>query len=247
MKQTDLKKLLVCLIAILVFTNCNKEQLSAELIIKNSIKKHGGTKAWSSLKKLSFDKNVTLFLKDGTIESSIKKHQEFTFYPNLKGKITWSANNKKNSIFYKNAAVLKFVNDSLITNPKDLQIAKNNFNAALYVISQPFNFLNENTILSSLGVVHLENRKVYEVKVAYSNDTRESDKWFYYFDLKTFKMVANKVILKDHTSLVENITFDTSTDFIFNQSRKSYRLNDTGDKTYLRATYLYDNFKTEYQ
>jgi hypothetical protein len=59
-------------------------------------------------------------------------------------------------------------------------------------------------------------------------------------------MVANKVILKDHTSLVENITFDTSTDFIFNQSRKSYRLNDTGDKIYLRATYFYDNFKTEH-
>jgi hypothetical protein len=245
MKQTALKKLLVCLIAILVFTNCSKHQLSAETIVKNSIEKHGGAKTWSSLKRVSFDKNVTLFLEDGTIESSIKKHQEFTFYPNLEGKITWSANDKKNSILYHNAAVLKFVNDSLITNPKDLQIAKNNFNAALYVISQPFNFLNENTILTSLGIVHLENRKVYEVKVAYSNDTKEADEWFYYFDLKTFKMVANKVLLKDHTSLVENITFDTSTDFIFNQSRKSYRLNDTGDKTYLRATYFYDNFKTE--
>lgn len=247
MKHALLKKLLVCLIAILVLTNCNKQQLSAETIVTNSIEKHGGGKAWNSLKRLSFDKNVTLFLKDGTIESSLKKHQEFTFYPNLKGKITWCANDKKNSILYKNAAVLKFINDSLITNPKELQNAKNSFNAALYVISQPFNFLNENTILTFLGVVHLENRKVYEVKVAYSSDTKESDKWFYYFDVKTFKMVANKVILKDHTSLVENITFDTSTDFIFNQSRKSYRLNDTGDKTYLRATYFYDNFKTEYQ
>ena len=247
MKQTALKKLLVCLIAILVFTNCSKHQLSAETIVKNSIEKHGGAKAWSSLKRLSFDKKVTLFLKDGIIESSIKTHQEFTFYPNLKGKITWNVNDKKNSILYNNAAVLKFVNDSLITNPKDLQIATNSFNAALYLISQPFNFLNENTIITFLGVVHLENRKVYGVKVTYSNDTKEADKWFYYFDLKTFKMIANKVILKDHTSLVENITFDTSTDFIFNQSRKSYRLNDTGDKTYLRATYFYDNFKTEHQ
>jgi hypothetical protein len=152
MKQTALKKLLVCLIAILVFTNCSKQQLSAETIVKNSIEKHGGAKAWNSLKRLSFDKNVALFLEDGTIESSIKKHQEFTFYPNLEGKITWNTNDKKNSILYHNSAVLKFVNDSLITNPKDLQIAKNNFNAALYVISQPFNFLNENTILTSLGI-----------------------------------------------------------------------------------------------
>jgi hypothetical protein len=70
---------------------------------------------------------------------------------------------------------------------------------------------------------------------------------FIIVDVTTFKMVANKVILKDHTSLVENSTFDRTTDFIFNQSRKSYRLNDNGDKMYLRATYFYDNFKTEYQ
>ena len=73
------------------------------------------------------------------------------------------------------------------------------------------------------------------------------DPKIYYFDVKTFQMIANKVILQDHTSFVENITFDTTTDFIFNQSRKSYRLNDNGDKTYVRATYFYDNFKTEYQ
>jgi hypothetical protein len=246
MNQTALKKPLVCLIAIFVFTNCSKQQLSAETIVKNSIEKHGGAKAWSSLKRLSFDKNVTLFLKDGKIESSIKKHQEFTFYPNLEGKITWKTKDEKSLILYEKAAVIKFVNDSLVTNLEELQKAKNSFNAALYVISQPFNFLTENTILSYLGIVNLENRKVYKIKVAYKSDTEKSDKWFYYFDVKTFKMLANKVILKDHISLVENITFDASTNFIFNQSRKSYRLNDTGDKTYLRATYLYDNFKTEY-
>ena len=60
-------------------------------------------------------------------------------------------------------------------------------------------------------------------------------------------MIGNKVIIKDHTSLVENNTFDTTTGFIFNQSRKSYRLNDKGDKTYVRATYFYDNFKIEFR
>ena len=247
MKDRTPKRLLACILTLLVFTSCAKKPLSAETIVKNSIEKHGGLKAWDSLKTLSFDKNVTLFLEDGTIESAIKKHQEFTFHPYLKGKITWKIEDKKSAIFYKKAAVLKFVNDSLITNSEELQKAKNSFNATLYVISQPFNFLNENTTLSYLGVVHLENKKAYEVKVAYKSDTEKSDKWFYYFDVKTFKMLANKVILKDHTSLVENISFDTTTDFIFNQRRKSYRLNENGDKTYLRATYLYNNFKTEYQ
>jgi hypothetical protein len=242
-----LKTLIVCLFTVFVFVNCQKKQLSAEMIVANSIEKHGGLKNWNSLKTLSFDKKVSLFLKDGSIESVIKQHQEFRFYPDLKGKITWESAYKKNSIFYEKEEVVKFVNDSLITNPEELYKSKNSFNAALYVISQPFNFLNEKTKLTYLGITNLENKKVYEIKVAYANDTEKSDKWFYYFDVKTFQMIANKVILQDHTSFVENITFDTTTDFIFNQSRKSYRLNDNGDKTYVRATYFYDNFKTEYQ
>jgi hypothetical protein len=61
----------------------------------------------------------------------------------------------------------------LITNTVALQKAKNSFNAALYVISQPFNFLNKNT--------------------------ETSEKWFFYFDVNNFKMIGNKVMLKDHT------------------------------------------------
>jgi hypothetical protein len=102
-------------------------------------------------------------------------------------------------------------------------------------------------VLTYLGIVNLGNKKVHEVKVASKEDTAVSDKWFYYFDVKNFKMLANKVILKDHTSFVENATLDTTTRFIFNQSRKSYRLNDVGKKTHLRATYFYDNFKTAFQ
>jgi len=247
MKNLTFKKLIVCLFTVFTVVNCNEKELSAEIIVINSIEKHGGFKNWNSLKTLSFDKNVTLFLKDGTIESAIKKHQEFRFHPELEGKITWKANDEKSLILYKEGAVIKFLNDSLITNSVELQEAKNSFNAALYVISQPFNFLNESTKLTYLGVANLENKEVHKIKVGYTNDTAASDKWFYYFDVTTFKMIANKVILKDHTSLVENSTFDTTTDFIFNQSRKSYRLNDNGDKMYLRATYFYDNFKTEYQ
>ena len=41
---------------------------------------------------------------------------------------------------------------------------------------------------------------MHEIKVDYINDTEESDKWFYFFDVKTFKMIGSKVILKDHSS-----------------------------------------------
>ena len=247
MKLLSLSKLSLSLFTIFVFSNCAKQQLSAESIVQHSIEKHGSLKHWNALKTLSFDKHVSLFSEDGTLESTLKKHQEFTFQPSLKGQITWQNDTKKTNIFYKKGRVIKWVNDSLVTNKTVLEKAKNSFHAALYVISQPFNFLNKNTVLTYLGIVTLGNKKVHEVKVAYKEDTAVSNKWFYYFDVKNFKMVANKVILKDHTSFIENTTFDTTTRFTFNQSRKSYRLNDVGEKTYLRATYFYDNFKTEFQ
>jgi len=246
MKLPSLSKLLLPLFAVFTFSNCAKQQLSAESIIQHSIEKHGSLKHWQALKTLSFDKSVSLFSEDGTRESTLKKHQEFTFQPSLKGKITWQNDTIKTSIFYKKGRVIKWVNDSLVTNKAALEKAKNSFHAALYVISQPFNFLKKNTVLTYLGIATLGNKKVHEIKVAYKEDTVVSDKWFYYFDVKSFKMLANKVILKDHTSFIENTTFDTTTSFTFNQRRKSYRLNNVGEKTYLRATYFYDNFKTEF-
>ncbi|MGK0446946.1 MAG: hypothetical protein ACJA2M_000716 [Polaribacter sp.] len=98
MKNLSLKKLIVCLFTVFAFVNCNKKKLSAEVIVINSIEKHGGFKNWNSLKIVSFDKNVTLFLKDGSIEPATKKHQEFRFHSELEGKITWNTNNEKSLI-----------------------------------------------------------------------------------------------------------------------------------------------------
>lgn len=134
----------------------------------------------------------------------------------------------------------------MIANIEALQKAKNTFNAALYVISQPFNFVNKNMLIKHIGAVDLVNNKAHEIKVGYVIETGDSEKWFYYFDVTNFKMIGNKVLLKDHASFVENNTFDTTTSFIFNQSKKSYRLNDAGEKTYVSATYFYDNFKLNF-
>jgi len=198
MERFNLKKLSVYLLTVFVFFNCTKRQLSAEVIVRNSIEKHGGLKNWNALKNLSFDKKVSLFLEDGKLESRTKKHHKFTFYPNLKGEISWENDHKKIHISYEKEIVTTFINDSLITNSVALQKAKKSFNAALYVISQPFNFLNKNTLLTYMGVVNLESKKAYAIKVGYANDTEASDKWFYYFDVNNFKMIGNKVMLKDH-------------------------------------------------
>ena len=221
------------------FSCAKRETVSANEIITKSIKYHGGITAWKSIKTLSFDKKVTLFYKDGSVEFSTIQFQEFNFFPELSGKIQGG----NSLILYQKGIVKKYVNDSLVSNKEELERAKNSFFASQYVISQPFSLLDENVTLNYLGLVKFNGKEVYEVKVKYDGDTNESDKWIYYFDKETFKVVANKVIRPDHTSLVNNLTFNNSTAFVFNENRKSYRLNTLGEKTYLRAEYFYSILK----
>ncbi|TVZ56752.1 hypothetical protein OD91_2050 [Lutibacter sp. Hel_I_33_5] len=244
-----LKKLPLYLVVILSFFYCKeKENISAKFIVEKSIEKHGGLKNWNSLKELSFDKKVILYNEKGIIESDVSQHQKFIFYPKLSGKLSWK--NKQDSMFiaYENNVIRKYINDSLVTDSKELMKARNSFFASQYVIRQPFDLLNENVKLDYTGIVKLEdNKNAYEIKVAYKGDSKLSDVWFYYFDVEDFKIIANKVIRQDHTSLVENITFNSSYYFTFNEKRKSYRLDSKGEKTFLRAEYYYSNYKTSYK
>lgn len=235
------------LFAFLVFINCDKkETISGSSIVKKSIEKHGGINSWNSLKKLSFDKRVVLFLEDGSIENESLQHQEYTFLPELEGQISWKKQLDVFLITYKNGEIKKYLNDSLISDVKELQSAKNSFFASQYVTTKPFDLLSSKTKLIYTKIKEFEGKRAYEVKVEYENDTEKSDVWFYYFDVNTFKVIANKVVLSDHTSLVDNHTFNTETEFIFNEHRKSYRLNELGEKTFLRAEYFYSNYKTSF-
>ena len=101
-------------------------------------------------------------------------------------------------------------------------------------------------MLTYSGDEVFENRKVHIIDVAFEGDKEDADKWSYYLNTETFELVANKVIRPDHTSLIENLTFDRLTDFKFNATRKSYRLLETGEKDYLRADYFYKDFVVKY-
>lgn len=230
------------LFIVLTVFACKNEELIAKQIVERAVKTHGGINNWNTIQQLSFDKKITLFNEDASIESDIEQFQVFKFKPQLFGKVEWEQNDNDIVIIYDNGKIEKHVNDTLITNKEELEKAKNSFFASQYVISQPFNLLNDNITLTNTGVETVNNSEAYAIKIGYPNDTKVSDVWIYYIDTKTFKVIANKVIRQDHTSLVENLTFITKYFLTFNGHRKSYRLNASGEKTYLRAEYFYSNY-----
>lgn len=226
--------------------SCNDEELSADTIIENTVKAYGGEDKWSSIKQLSFDKKVTLFLKDGTVERGSDQFQLFQFNHGF-GKIEWEENEIEHQILFENNKINKKENDSSLTSQNELYRAERAFFASEFVIKQPFDLLREDVILTREADTLINNKACYMLSVAYKDEAPDADRWHYVIDKESFSIVANKVVLKDHTSWVENLTFDTETDFKFNAHRKSYRLNEKGEKTYLRAEYFYSNYSVIFQ
>lgn len=231
------------------FFSCQdtKEDSRAMEIVEKSIEAHAGIAAWNTIKTLSFDKTTMLFLEDGSIERRLDQRQTFHFEPVLKGTIEEIKTPWKKSYSYDNGVFHRTENDSTweVTDQNDIDALKYSFFAAHYVVCQPFELLSDNATLSFGGETTVNERKCYIVDVTYKDDDENADKWSYVFDAETYEVVANKVVLSDHTSWIENLTYDTSTGIKFNAERKSYRLDENGEKMYLRAEYFYSNYSIQ--
>lgn len=227
----------------LAFFGCNTKGITAEYIVNKSIEAHGGLTAWERLKHLEFDKATILYNQDGSIEKEIEQHQLFSLKPSLEG-VLLSKEPLKNDLYFHGDSFSKVINDSvfMVTDSTELESAKNTFFAAHYVVCQPFKLKDEGVVLDYIGIDQLEDNEVYVINVSYLTDTENSDKWTYYFDVKTHKLVANKVNHKGNISMIKNLALDSKTNLIFNAHRKSYTVLEDGS-SYLRAEYFYNNFK----
>lgn len=226
---------------VLSLFSCKNEEISANTIIENTVEAYGGEEKWESIKQLSFDKEVTLFLEDGSIERGTNQFQLYQFNDAF-GKIEWEENEIEHQIVFEKNKISKIENDSMLDSKDELYKAERAFFASEFVIKQPFDLLRDDVILVRENDTVIDAVDCFVISVRYKNEAPDADRWNYIIDKSSYSIVANKVVLKDHTSWVENLTFNTDTDFKFNAHRKSYRLNEKGEKTYLRAEYFYSNY-----
>lgn len=235
---------------VLLFVGCSEPlKLTARQIVEKSIETHGGLETWQNATILSFTKTTILFNKDGSIEKEINQKQSFELKPQLKGFIQDLNYPGIVGIDFDGDNFWKKENDSIrkITDTTELETARNRFFSAQYVVSQPFALIEDNTILKLKGKEELDGKQVYAIDISYTSDNESSsDKWTYYFDIKTYQLLANKVIHKPTASLIKNLDFNTGTGLMFNAHRKSYFLKASGDIDYLRAEYFYKDFKVVY-
>lgn len=210
-------------------------------IINNSIEAHGSLGAWDKLNSLSFIKKAIVYNEDGSIKSKSVQTQEFLFDTELSASIY----SKLDSVQYQlNKGKISVERSDTLYDPKneELEKVKNQFSSALYVVSQPFQLIQSGAKFELKKDTLINRNQVYSVRVIYNEEDKNSDQWTYYFDKKSYKVLACKVRHNNRESLIENTSFDSSTPFLFNATRKSTIL-DHGKPKFVIAEYEYSNYK----
>lgn len=222
--------------------SCGKSpEKQAKDLLGKSIKAHESAKEWAEISSLKFRKSTRLLREDGTVESELNQWHEFRFKPFFEGKITWTKDSLDHVISWDGTKMRYQMGENEVQNPGFLASKKKDFDAAFYAVAQPWKLLDEGSKLLYEGQKTLENGKLVEVvRVDYGPD---SDSWWYYFDPGTSEMIANEIQLKDHRSLVYNLSFEEIEGFKLHGKRESWRVNERGEKLFLRAQYLYSAYQ----
>lgn len=230
------------IVAIILLGSCSPSpERQARLLLEKSIAAHGELGAWNEMNSLKFRKWTRMLNQDGSVESELDQLHEFRFQPYFEGKITWTKDSITHVSIWDGSKMSYFMGENEVKNESFLAAKKKDFDAAFYAVAQPWKLLDEGTKLSFEGQKSLENGSLVDViRVDYGSD---ADIWWYYFDPVTFEMIGNEVQLKDHRSLVYNLSFEEVEDFKLHGKRESWRVNEKGEKLFLRAEYKYSDYE----
>ncbi len=229
------------------FYSCQNKELTASEILSNSLDFHGGYNNWKRIDSLSFNKKTTLYTEAGEKEKEIYQFQSFHFGNSINGQITVLGTD---TIVYRNQKDVysKNIRDSIVLlTPSEEESIKTLFRSAYYVVSQPFNLKESNASLRYKKDTVIDGNTTHIVDVSYTGDDKDSDQWSYFFDAQTFKVISCRVFHSPTISFITNTSFDTNTPFVFNTERESSFLKKDGTKDYVRATYLYSDYRVVYK
>lgn len=233
--------LLILLVSFLVISCAPSSEKQAQELLKKSIVAHGGTESWEGIKSLKFRKWTRLLNEDGSVESELDQWHEFRFKPYFEGKITWTKDSITHVSSWDGSRMSYFMGENEVKNESFLAAKRKDFDAAFYAVAQPWKLLDEGTKLSYEGQKTLENGNPVDViRVDYGQD---ADIWWYYFDPETTEMIGNEVQLKDHRSLVYNLSVEAVEGFKLHGKRESWRVNEKGERLFLRAEYRYSDYQ----
>ena len=248
--STSLSALLIVLISCSQPTEDSLKHIkSSEVksLLEKVFDKNGGLAKWNAIKTLKYNKSYELYLESGEVEIAAQQIHNYMFLPNMAISILSQEGGGKKEIVFEQGQIKEYVNDTL-NKQANQESLTNNMQSSLFVIGQPFKLADAGPELTYEGTKTLNSgEEVYVLRAVYnsvSNDNlTTSDTWWVYFDKESYLMTGYTVKHLDHYSLVRNIESVEVEGFHFPKLRKSWRVNESGEMLYLRASYEYSNFE----
>ncbi|PSL02328.1 hypothetical protein [Cecembia rubra] len=238
------KFLLATLFIIFHYSCSNQDRKSVEIINK-SIAFHGGTENWENIQSISMVRDIWMFEENGDAESYVRQENEFRLKPYFEAKMSWEKDSIQHRVIFDGIKTQYWMGSNEIQNQGFLQAKKREMDAAFYVMTKPFDLLDDKKYLSYEGKSELSGGVVVESIKVIDGDPKDpnTDIWWYFFDPNTFELVAYKVKTSDHFSLVYNLGWDKSSGVLLPARRESYRVDSLGNHLYKRASYGYGLYK----
>ncbi|MDO9554501.1 hypothetical protein [Rhodonellum sp.] len=240
----DFPNLKLLIVLFFVFSCSSSQDKKAIALIEKSIEAHGGQESWGNIRIFSFEKETRLYLENGEIETHTVQQQEFRFKPYFEAKMTWGKDSIIHKVIFDGLKTQYWMGKNEIQNEGFLQAKKKDLDAAYYVLTKPFDLLDEGKTLLHEGITKLQDGRELETVRVIDGDPKDPniDIWWYYFHPETSRIVAYRAKTSGHYSQVYNLDWDTSTEILFPSSRESYRVDSLGNHLYLRATYAYRKY-----
>ena len=170
---------------------------AAGAIVRRSIDHTGGWGAWAAKKTVQFKKTVTVFNEDGSIKRKRVQLHRYELSPGMKGRVEWEEDGKKYVLVNSGYHAAKLVDGQLATTVKDNNEARGATYGSHYVFGMPFKLTDAGVHLAHVGTEKLPGGVVAEkVRVTYDKGAGDSGglhTWWYYFDKKTGRLVANNL------------------------------------------------------
>ena len=230
---------------IFLLFSCSTRDKQAVDIVEKSIEAHGGMKAWEEVQSIAMVRDIWMFDEAGNTESYVRQENEFRLQPFFEAKMNWERDSIPHRVHFDGVTTRYVMGENEILNEGFLQSKKRDLDAAFYVLSKPFDLLEKGKHLEYQGREELAGGIPVETVKVIDGDPTDSrtDIWWYYFDPKTFEIVAYKVKTSDHYSLVYNQGWDKSTGLLLPARRESFRVDMEGNHLYKRAIYGYGKYE----
>ena len=213
-------------------------------ILQKAITYAGGLDVWEAIDKLSYSKEFSLLLESGEVEKAYKQKHVYQYNP-LTIDIQSTENEQLIHTKLENGQYSRTI-DGQLAEVSQESLAKA-VNSSTYVIGIPFKLLDAGAEIVYEGQIQLSDGQSADVlRVSYDaqkyKNHSSTDVWKYYFHPETGEVLANWVQTGDHANIIENLEFERVGGVLFHKHRKSYRLDEDGNKDYLRAEYFYGNY-----